>query len=448
MASFVLPHPAWGFAPHHSNYSSKTLIAPSRSSKPFKPSSPAAAAAAAAPEGGGGGGGPPEEAPPDPLKLAFAKAAAYKKAKISSAAQTQEQTLALNRSNGGDGGGGKEAEAPDTAKLAMERAREYKTSKGATNGGGDASVEKLTTNSVWDLQSLVKKNKKKRKEDEHCQELQTSSISADGRVDKKVSKKEESKISKIDFLGLEFSEKKRYRGAPPGLAPIVDPFTDGDVREVEIIVGDSTKFENTAPSKVTDSEKDDNTGLYKPKVSTWGVFPRPGNISKTYGGGRNIQPGQVLEAAEDRAKKEKRTEEFIAAYKSKMGLTIDPKIKAACEKALKEGDKLMGVGKLREALPFYEKVMKDLVFQSELHGMAALQWSVCQDSLSRRLLPISETGFMAIAVQHLLNIPSYWPRQLLLIPFYPSVFCRTLTLTGQMKLGSCMRSSSLIRMFK
>lgn len=40
----------------------------------------------------------------------------------------------------------------------------------------------------------------------------------------------------------------------------------------------------------------------------------------------------MLEAAEDRAKKEKRTEEFIAAYKSKMGLTIDPKIKAACEK--------------------------------------------------------------------------------------------------------------------
>lgn len=40
----------------------------------------------------------------------------------------------------------------------------------------------------------------------------------------------------------------------------------------------------------------------------------------------------MLEAAEDRVKKEKRTKELIAAYKSKMGLTIDPKIKAVCEK--------------------------------------------------------------------------------------------------------------------
>ena len=33
--------------------------------------------------------------------------------------------------------------------------------------------------------------------------------------------------------------------------------------------------------------------LYQPKVSTWGAFPRPNNISEAYGGGRNIAPGQV-----------------------------------------------------------------------------------------------------------------------------------------------------------
>lgn len=32
---------------------------------------------------------------------------------------------------------------------------------------------------------------------------------------------------------------------------------------------------------------------YKPKVATWGVFPRPDNISKTFGGGRTIRPGEV-----------------------------------------------------------------------------------------------------------------------------------------------------------
>ena len=35
---------------------------------------------------------------------------------------------------------------------------------------------------------------------------------------------------------------------------------------------------------------DIETGVnYKPKVSTWGVFPRPKDISKEYGGGRTLK---------------------------------------------------------------------------------------------------------------------------------------------------------------
>lgn len=123
----------------------------------------------------------------------------------------------------------------------------------------------------------------------------------------KKSKKEEIKVSSSDFLGLDFSEKKRYRGVPPGLAPVVEPLLEGDFPEVEIIVGDPSKFENATPSTAMGSteaddstglyksevstggasttlksnEGDDSMGLYKPKVSTWGVFPRPSNISKT-----------------------------------------------------------------------------------------------------------------------------------------------------------------------
>uniref|UniRef100_A0A3Q7EH54 Uncharacterized protein n=2 Tax=Solanum lycopersicum TaxID=4081 RepID=A0A3Q7EH54_SOLLC len=43
----------------------------------------------------------------------------------------------------------------------------------------------------------------------------------------------------------------------------------------------------------------------------------------------------------------------------------------------------MDLGNLKEALPFYEKVMNKLPFQTQLHGLAALQWSICQDSLRR-----------------------------------------------------------------
>uniref|UniRef100_A0A2N9F283 Aminotransferase-like plant mobile domain-containing protein n=1 Tax=Fagus sylvatica TaxID=28930 RepID=A0A2N9F283_FAGSY len=54
------------------------------------------------------------------------------------------------------------------------------------------------------------------------------------------------------------------------------------------------------------------------------------------------------------------------------------------DEALKDGDSLMNIGKLKEALPYYEKVMDKLTFQSELHGLAALQWSICHHPIQTR----------------------------------------------------------------
>ncbi|OMO95350.1 hypothetical protein CCACVL1_05427 [Corchorus capsularis] len=209
---------------------------------------------------------------------------------------------------------------------------------------------------------------------------------------KSVEKKEKLTISSIDFLGLGFADKKTSRGLPPGLIPVPDPFPEGDLPEVEIIVGDTTKFgdgEATSTTldldleaKPSESEEKDSD-FYNPKVSTWGVFPRPGNISKTFGGGRTIRPGQVLETPEDRAAKDKRTRELLSAYKKQVGLNVDPNLRSECDKAMKDGDSLMDSGKLKDALSYYEKVMEKLPYKSELHGLAALQWSICQDSLSR-----------------------------------------------------------------
>lgn len=97
----------------------------------------------------------------------------------------------------------------------------------------------------------------------------------------KESKKEEFTVSSIDFMGLNFSDKKDGKRLPAGLVPLSDPFPeDDDLPEVEILVGDTSKFGDAAatkPKPVSEEEMD----AYKPKVSTWGVFPRPSNISKT-----------------------------------------------------------------------------------------------------------------------------------------------------------------------
>lgn len=94
-------------------------------------------------------------------------------------------------------------------------------------------------------------------------------------------KKKELKVSSIDFVGLEFSEKKRSRGLPPGLLPAVDAFAGGVLPEVEILVGDASKFGDGAAVAEPMPPQEEDLDAYKPKVSTWGVFPRPSNISKT-----------------------------------------------------------------------------------------------------------------------------------------------------------------------
>ncbi|KAK4414528.1 hypothetical protein Salat_2865800 [Sesamum alatum] len=307
------------------------------------------------------------------VKLALEKAKEYKKSKslegaVSEIVQSSggesaemEEKDGLNTDEVKDDGG--QEEVPLAVKLAMEKAKEYRKNKGVV-GGEDGEVGGSET-----LASGFNRGNERSPGDKQ-------SIKNDG-------KKEDFSISSIDFVGLGFSDKKSGRSLPAGLVPISDPFPEGELPEVEILVGDTSKFGDAAVSKPIPVEED-NDDFYKPKVSTWGVFPRPSDISRTYGGGRTIRPGEVLETAEERAAKEARTRQLVAAYKTKIGLKIDPKLKSECEKALKDGDSLMDLGELKEALPLYEKVMEKLVFQNELHGLAALQWSICQDSLSRR----------------------------------------------------------------
>ncbi|XP_010512984.1 PREDICTED: uncharacterized protein LOC104788918 [Camelina sativa] len=277
----------------------------------------------------------------DPVKLALKKAEAYKKSK----SEVEERDK-----NASD------EVLPLSVKAAMQKANDYKKRKEL----GTDVVEEPKPSSTE--QSLVRSSNK---------------VVEDNDV-----KKKEVKVSSIDFMGLGFADKRSTRGLPAGLVPVVDYLPEGgDLPEVEFIVGDKTRF--AEKENDVKQEGDGNSDVYKPKVSTWGVFPRPSNISKTFGGGRTLQPGDSVETAEERIAREAQTKKMLAAYKKSIGLNIDPKLKLECEKAIEKGNSLMDSGKLKEALPYYEKVMEKIVFKSELHGQAALQWSICQDSLRK-----------------------------------------------------------------
>jgi hypothetical protein len=144
---------------------------------------------------------------------------------------------------------------------------------------------------------------------------QSTFASKDGAFTKAAKKKGDYVFDDTDFLGLDFFEKKHYQGLPPGLSGAVDPFSNEDFPEVEIVIGDPSKFgksrrstenqpavedseseeassstsgeqndnikaEGTPPSTVLRPEEDENSESYKPRVTSWGMFPRPQNISK------------------------------------------------------------------------------------------------------------------------------------------------------------------------
>ncbi|KAI5388460.1 hypothetical protein KIW84_074231 [Lathyrus oleraceus] len=275
----------------------------------------------------------------DRVKLAFEKAKAYKKSMKS------KSGLGIEEISGGEDNsvkessnvvGGREKDMPVRLKIAMEKARKYKLNKGVAVSETDQGLPGGSER-TW----------------------------GENMNDNSVGKKVELSVSKLDFVGLGFADKQKTRGLPPGLVPIPDSYLDGDLPEVELIVGDPTKFgaKTTAPQPEQTTE--DESKLYKPKVSTWGVFPRPNNISETFGGGKVIRPGEVLETAEEKATKEERTKQMLAAYKKKYGLNIDPKLKAECQEELNKGDLLMDAGKLKDALPYYEKVTDKLPFEAQ-----------------------------------------------------------------------------------
>lgn len=119
---------------------------------------------------------------------------------------------------------------------------------------------------------------------------------------------------------------------------------------------------------------------YKPKVSTWGMFPRPKNISEAYGGGRTIQPGEQLESEEEARKRDERTKAMLLEYKKSVGLYLEPEVEKQCNDAFAEAEQLFKAGKLKSAFEKYGEVQKLVPAKTKLAGLASLQRAIIMDS--------------------------------------------------------------------
>jgi tetratricopeptide (TPR) repeat protein len=133
----------------------------------------------------------------------------------------------------------------------------------------------------------------------------------------------------------------------------------------------------SSPSEATSEAPQE---LYKPKVATWGAFPRPANISEAYGGGKNIKPGQRLESEEQERERERSFMMAMQQYREKMGLDIDPELEVEAEREYSEGMRLFESGSLREAYAYFQKALDLVPIRTAVGGKATLQKAVILDS--------------------------------------------------------------------
>lgn len=73
------------------------------------------------------------------------------------------------------------------------------------------------------------------------------------------------------------------------------------------------------PQESADSDQDEDE-TYKPKVSTWGVYPRPDNISRAFGGGRGIPSDGVDLGSPKQKERDEQVSAKLAAYRAARGV--------------------------------------------------------------------------------------------------------------------------------
>ena len=111
---------------------------------------------------------------------------------------------------------------------------------------------------------------------------------------------------------------------------------------------------------------------YKPKVSTWGVFARPTDISAAYGGGRNLPPGGELEPAAARAEKDERIRAAVQSYRKLVGFDVEVADQPAVDSLMADAAALMERGQLEAAAEAYGGVLPLAPIMSESGGQARL----------------------------------------------------------------------------
>jgi hypothetical protein len=134
---------------------------------------------------------------------------------------------------------------------------------------------------------------------------------------------------------------------------------------------------------------DIDTGVnYKPKVSTWGVFPRPKDISKEYGGGRTLKKDEdgrnIIESKEETEARKLRVAKKLEKYRTSNALNMSKEEEEKVREALAEASEFLRVGSVMKGIAALEPFQQEINARSELGGKVIFCYAMCLDNAQRR----------------------------------------------------------------
>lgn len=135
-----------------------------------------------------------------------------------------------------------------------------------------------------------------------------------------------------------------------------------------------------SPLAATEAKK------HKPKVGSWGVFERPADISKAYGGGKRVGVGGYKEDEETRARKRAETDALLQQYRQTQGsdLKLEQEHAEDISRARAEAGRLMRTSNRRAAIAELQAVREWCTHKTALGGGALLELGIALDADGRR----------------------------------------------------------------
>lgn len=151
------------------------------------------------------------------------------------------------------------------------------------------------------------------------------------------------------------------------------------VNATSIVSNSALNNSNITEPEASSSSQDDD---YVPARSSWGVFKRPKDISKTYGGGRVISREEMdrMDAEYEEIEKKKQTE--VKQFMTK-GAKMEQENADKIKKGLGEGRYYMAMGNRKNAVESLERIKDSVTWQTETGGEVLLELAMALETVDR-----------------------------------------------------------------